>query len=104
MPQRNMYLEDIPLEDALARFWSALDRCGALVPLPGEPAPAIDARGRVTAEAVFARTSVPHCHAAAMDGIAVRADATLGASETSPLRLRLGQQARWVDTGDPLPD
>src|SRR5262249_44182288 len=45
----------------------------------------------------------PHYHAAAMDGIAVRAVETLGASETSPLQLRVGSQATWVDTGDPLP-
>ena len=100
---RELYLEDIPLEDALARFWAALGRAGALEPLEGEPVPVLDALGRVTAEPVFARLSVPHYHAAAMDGIAVRAEDTLGASETSPRRLRVGPQATWVDTGDPLP-
>jgi putative molybdopterin biosynthesis protein len=104
MPTRDMYLEDIPLEDALDRFWSALERCSGGAPLAGEEIAVTDARGRVTAEAVFARTSVPHYHASAMDGIAVRAEDTLGASETSPLRLRLGEQATWVDTGDPLPE
>ncbi|MCA1645043.1 MAG: molybdopterin biosynthesis protein [Chloroflexi bacterium] len=59
--------------------------------------------GRVTAEAVFARLSVPHYHAAAMDGIAVRAEITVGANESTPLRLAVGSQATWVDTGDPLP-
>ena len=98
-----MYLEDIPLEEALARFWSALERVDALKPLPGENVAFDDALGRVTAEAVFARTSVPHYHAAAMDGIAVRAEDTLGASESSPLHLRVGAQATWVDTGDALP-
>src|SRR6202165_5242806 len=102
-PARNMYLEDIPLEEALARFWSALERVDALKPLPGENVAVDDALGRVTAEAVFARTSVPHYHAAAMDGIAVRAADTLGASESAPLQLRVGTQATWVDTGDALP-
>ena len=100
---REMYLEDIPLEEAHARFWSALERAGALVPLPAEEIPIDQALGRVTAAAVFARLSVPHYHASAMDGIAVRADDTLGASETSPIQLELGPQAIWVDTGDPLP-
>jgi putative molybdopterin biosynthesis protein len=100
---RDIYLEDIPLEDALERFWSALERVGALQPLAGEEVGITDALGRVTAEPVFARISVPHYHAAAMDGIAVRADETLGASETSPLQLRVGTQAIWVDTGDALP-
>ena len=99
----NIYLEDIPLEDALQRFWTALQQVGALAPMASESVPVDQALGRVTAEPVFARTSVPHYHAAAMDGIAVRADETLGASETSPLQLAVGTQATWVDTGDPLP-
>src|ERR671938_1860675 len=98
---RQIYLEDIPLDEAQARFWSALDE--HLRPLEGEDVSIEAALGRVTAEPLFARTSVPHYHASAMDGIAVRAEETLGASETSPLRLRVGEQATWVDTGDPLP-
>src|SRR5579859_1051346 len=101
MPPRDVYLEDIPLEEALGRFWTALAAAGALRPLPGESVAIDRALGRVTAEAVFARTSVPHYHAAAMDGIAVRAEVTLGASETEPLELTIGRQATWVDTGDP---
>src|SRR5207247_946408 len=42
-------------------------------------------------------------YASAMDGVAVRAAETNGATETSPLRLRLGEQAVWVDTGDAMP-
>src|SRR5215468_6892817 len=103
MSPREIYLEDIPLEDALARFWSALDAAGALTPLPAESVEIDKALGRVTAEPVFARLSVPHYHAAAMDGIAVRADDTLGASETNPLHLQVETQAIWIDTGDPLP-
>src|ERR1051325_478165 len=103
MPHREMYLEDIPLEEALARFWTALEDAGALTPLPAETVEVEQALGRVTAEPIFARQSVPHYHAAAMDGIAVRAIDTLGASETAPRDLVVGTQATWVDTGDPLP-
>jgi putative molybdopterin biosynthesis protein len=39
-----------------------------------------------------------------MDGIAVRAKETIGATESSPLRLSSPDQVRWVDTGDPMPD
>ena len=92
MPHREIYLEDIPLEDALARFWGALERAGALAPLAGESVPVEEALGRVTAEPVFARTSVPHYHAAAMDGIAVRAEDTLGASETAPRLLAVARR------------
>ena len=46
-------------------------------PRDAEELPVADALGRVTAAAVFARVSVPHYHAAAMDGIAVRAERRL---------------------------
>ena len=103
MAKRRIYLEDIPLEEALARWWAAMEEAGTAAPLPGEPVPAADALGRVTAEPVWARLSSPHYHAAAMDGYAVRAEDTHGATETSPLRLQVGSQAIAVDTGDPLP-
>ena len=97
------YLEDIPLSDALARWWAALAEAGLDAPLPGEPVPLDEAAGRITAEPVWARISSPHYHAAAMDGYAVRAEDTRGASETHPVYLSVGQQAFYVDTGDPLP-
>ena len=62
-----------------------------------------EARGRVTSQPVYARCSSPHYCAAAMDGIAVCAADTFGASETSPVRLELKTQGLRVDTGDPLP-
>ena len=103
MAKRHVYLEDIPLEEAVARWWTALEEAGAASPLPGEPIPVAKALGRVTAEPVWARLSSPHYHAAAMDGYAVRAEDTRGATETAPLRLQVGTQAVPVDTGDLLP-
>jgi putative molybdopterin biosynthesis protein len=58
---------------------------------------------RVTANPIIARSSVPHYHGAAMDGIAVKASDTFGASDVHPLRLAIGVNAFSVDTGDPLP-
>jgi len=103
MPTRRIYLEDIPLEEARGRWWAALEELGAADPLPGVQVSVADALGRVTAEPIWALRSSPHYHASAMDGYAVRAAETLGATETSPLRLELGSQALPVDTGDPLP-
>ena len=97
------YLEDIPLEEALARWWSVLADAGLDRPLPGESVALEDAAGRITAEPVWALISSPHYHAAAMDGYAVRAEETRGATETHPVHLAVGQQAFYVDTGDPLP-
>ncbi len=59
--------------------------------------------GRVTAEPIWAARSSPPFDCAAMDGIAVRAADTVGASETTPLLLERDAFVT-VDTGDPLPD
>ncbi|MGQ9532096.1 MAG: molybdopterin biosynthesis protein [Desulfotomaculales bacterium] len=103
MAKRNVYLEDRPWPEALERWLEHLEAVGALAPGPTEIVAAERAVGRVTAEPVFARLSSPHYHSAAMDGLAVQAAATFGASEVAPLRLRLGAEAFPVDTGDPLP-
>jgi putative molybdopterin biosynthesis protein len=97
------YLEDIPLTEALARWQGALLVAGLDQPLPGEQVALDEAAGRVTAQAVWARVSSPHYHAAAMDGYAVRAEETRGARETRPIYLPVGRSAFYVDTGDPLP-
>ncbi|MBO8128335.1 MAG: molybdopterin biosynthesis protein [Peptococcaceae bacterium] len=101
--KRNIYLSETPLEEALHNYMEFLRSEGALEPGLPERVDVRDAVGRVTAEPVFARNSSPHFHASAMDGVAVRARDTFGASENNPLRLKIGDQAFPVDTGDPLP-
>lgn len=54
-----------------------------------ESIPVSEALGRVLAGPVTVGIDVPHFAKAAMDGFAVRAQDTFGASETSPLRLRV---------------
>jgi putative molybdopterin biosynthesis protein len=102
---RKFYLEDIPLDEAWRRFIAALEAAGLWAPLPGERVGLDKALGRVTAEPVWAALSSPGYHASAMDGYAVRSSDTVGATETSPYRLRIGPegQAQYVDTGDPIP-
>ena len=69
-----------------------------------ETVAARSACGRVTAGPVSARFSSPSFHSAAMDGLAVRAEDTFGASDESPLTLRLDNgQAVLINTGHPLP-
>ena len=101
---RRYYLSDIPLEDALDRYFKALDAVFGLRHTESEVVPLTSAKGRVTAEPIWAQISSPHYDSAAMDGIAVRSAETVGATETSPLRLTVGAQAVWIDTGDPMPD
>ena len=92
-----------PLEEAANRFFGALEEAGSLLPMPQESLPLAQAQGRVTARPIWAEASSPHYDAAAMDGVAVRATDTAGATETAPVTLQLDSQAVWVDTGDPMP-
>ncbi|HVF26082.1 MAG TPA: molybdopterin biosynthesis protein [Anaerolineales bacterium] len=103
-----VYLHDIPLSQAHSRLREALQDSGLWRVLGMESIPLDEnALGRVTAEAVWAKTSSPHYHSSAMDGFAVRADDTNGAQPSSPIQLLvmgdLPVQAQYVDTGDPLP-
>lgn len=94
------YLSNVPLEQAVEEYLSALE--GAGMHLEPESVPVVDALGRITAQAVYAVLCSPHYHAAAMDGIAVQAARTFGASETTPTVLCPGEYT-MVDTGDPVP-
>ncbi len=98
---RNIYLENIPREEALARL---IEKVGPASSLPGETIEVPAALGRITAEPVYAAISSPHFHAVAMDGFAVRAENTFGASTINPKPLSVGGEAFPVDTGDPLPE
>ena len=95
------YLTNVPLERARREFRDAL-RCAGFGP-EAETIPVRDACGRITAEPVYARVCAPHYPACAMDGIALEARATFGATETTPVTL--GAEAfTAVDTGDPVPE
>ncbi|HYZ15981.1 MAG TPA: molybdopterin-binding protein, partial [Candidatus Acidoferrum sp.] len=101
MTERTVFLHDVPLETARARFETALREADRRETVT-ETLALDDALDRVTARAVKARLSSPHYHACAMDGIAVVAARTAGARETAPLELG-PDEAPVVDTGDPLP-
>ena len=103
MHDKTPYLHDIGLDEAVQAWREALIEADALGTLASESLPVTECLGRVTAAPVWARISSPHYHASAMDGYAVAAEETAGATETRPKRLALGQQAFYVDTGDPLP-
>jgi putative molybdopterin biosynthesis protein len=100
----SIYLHDIPLPEAQARLSTALQVAGRNGLLGTEEIPLDEhARGRVLAGPVWAKISSPHYHASAMDGFALRADDTAGAMPSAPITLSCGDQAAYVDTGDPLP-
>lgn len=102
--KRHIYLEDIPLDEARTAFSAALQAENLWQPLSAEIIPVSEANGRITAQAIFAKISSPHYHASAMDGYAVRAQDTHGATETSPKQLVLEAGSAWAtNTGHALP-
>jgi putative molybdopterin biosynthesis protein len=102
---RTRYLKKRSLGETLSLFVEGR----AFPRLPAESVPVEDSLHRVTAAAVRARSSAPHYHGAAMDGIAVWAADTFGASETRAVELQLHgephstQPFAYIDTGQALP-
>ena len=96
--RRKIYLEDKPREDAKNELLQAFN-----LPRKSEVITVPEALGRVTSEPIFAKSSMPHYHASAMDGIAVRAEDTYTAHEQNPLFLQEGEQFTYVDTGNAIP-
>src|SRR5512136_1669323 len=97
--KRNIYLKKKSLDEAKA----VARELAKLIHLETETVPVIESLGRVTAEPLFAKISSPPYHCAAMDGIAVKAETTYGASEDSPRYLKVGSETFFVNTGNPIP-
>ncbi len=98
--KRNVYLQMKTLAEAREILFDMLpERDGK----PVEWVSAPDAVGRVLGEPVFAKISSPDAHLAAMDGLAVEAKKTYGASETAPKTLTVGKDVFFVNTGNILP-
>jgi molybdenum cofactor synthesis domain-containing protein len=99
--KRNVYLEMKTLEEAKELFSS---RFGTHLRTGPEEIPTEESLGRITAQPIFAKISTPTYHAAAMDGIAVRAEETYGTTEKNPKILRVGEDASWINTGQAIPE
>ena len=97
--KRNIYLKKKSLEEAR----KVASEIASLIHLKEEMIPVIHSQGRITAEPIFARISSPPFHCAAMDGIAVKAETTYGATEESPKSLQIGKDAFFINTGNPIP-
>ncbi len=98
--KRNVYLNMKSLEEARQILFDHFPATGSMAAENVSPP---DAVGRVLAEPVFAAVSSPNFHAAAMDGVAVKAEETFGASESRPKALAVGTQARFLNTGHVMP-
>ena len=95
------YLSNVELDQAVNGFLAELETRG--IAPHTETIPVGEALGRITAAPVYAHISAPHYHASAMDGIALAAQVTFGATATTPVVVQPSDYI-VVDTGDPMPE
>lgn len=86
--RQEQFLDVVSAEEARTRFERHLD----LSPLSSEPLALGSALGRVLAGDIAAPVDAPPFDRSGVDGLALRAADTVGASEASPRRLRLNAE------------
>jgi molybdopterin molybdotransferase/putative molybdopterin biosynthesis protein len=86
--RQEQFLDVVSAEEARARFHKHID----LSPLPGERVALADALTRVLARDVVAAVDAPPFDRSNVDGFAVRAADTLGASDGNPRLLQLNPE------------
>ena len=97
--RQEQFLEVVSAEEAQARFERHLD----LAPLPPEEVALADALGRVVATDIVARGDVPPFDRSGVDGFAVVAGDTIGATDATPRRLRLNPEVLVCGRAPQLP-
>jgi putative molybdopterin biosynthesis protein len=88
LARQDQFLEVVDRDEAIARFHRHL----ALRPLSSERIPLSLALNRVLAESVIANVDVPGFDRASVDGFALLASDTMGASEQTPKLLELNAE------------
>ncbi|MDR1607648.1 MAG: molybdopterin biosynthesis protein [Deltaproteobacteria bacterium] len=98
MKARHQYLKLIGIEEAQTKLLA--------LPSPLEPVeiPLSESLGRVLATPAIALVPSPAYHGAAMDGVALKASLTFGATPKRPKTFSLNSEVFWVNTGQPLPE
>ena len=99
--KRNVYLDMKSIKEAENILFEKFSNQPSM---DKEEIAASDAVGRVLAEPAIAALSSPNFHAAAMDGIALDAKSSFGACEESPVSLKIGENAFWLNTGHVMPE
>jgi len=88
LARQEQFLNVVDRDTAIDRFCRHLD----LHPLGAETVPLSQALGRVLARSVLADVDVPGFDRSSVDGFAVRAADTVGASEREPKALGLNSE------------
>lgn len=96
---KNIYIDNMPVDQAIAKFKEATK-----IQFETMTIPVVVSSGFISAKPIFAKCSSPQYHCAAMDGIAVLAEQTKTANERNPLTLKEGTDFIYVNTGNPMPE
>lgn len=91
----NKFIMNEPVEKVLDKYIDILK-----IKAKTEKIRVEDSLGRVTAEAVIAQSSSPSYNSSAMDGIALMAVKSYGASERNPVTLKYKEDFDYVNTGN----
>ncbi len=97
--KRNVYLKSTDLKD----ISPIIEMLVLKHVLKEEIISVVDSLNRITVEAIYAKVSSPYYSASAMDGIALKASLTYGASETTPVILNK-EDIVYINTGNEIPD
>ncbi|MCE1245265.1 MAG: molybdopterin biosynthesis protein [Firmicutes bacterium] len=103
MAGKGITIEANALDETLERWLLELDFRDILKRNPTEIIPVAESLWRISAGPVAAERSSPHYYAALIDGVALMSSKTYGATRDNPLRLKIGKDAFFVDTGMPMP-
>lgn len=98
--KRNVYLDMKSIEEAKSCLFDHFSTYTTGV----ETIDVVNSKDRVLAKPAIAAISSPNFHAAAMDGIAVDAQVTFGASEEAPKTIIPFENGFWVNTGHAMPE
>ncbi len=96
--RQEQFLDVVSRDEAEKRFRAAVPH----VALPAEKVLLSDALGRVLAETLVAPIDLPPFDRSSVDGFAVRAGDTAGATERAPVRLRLNAEVLACGTAPRL--
>ena len=99
LSQQEQFLDVVDRDEAYRRFHRHLD----LVPLGREAVGLSQALGRILAQTVTAGVDVPGFDRSSVDGFAVRADDTAGASDRVPRTLSLNSEILTPGTEPQIP-
>lgn len=91
----NKFIMNEPVEKVLDKYIDILKIDAKIEKIKVE-----DSLGRITADAIIAKSSSPSYNSSAMDGIAIKAIKSHGASERNPIVLKFKEDFDYVNTGN----